>query len=229
MPTPEIKIEATGDMQKVINDIFSEMKADNEKMKAKVMNIKVASEIYSKLETVQSECVKIFQDCKAMIPLHNEAMSARGNDFLEKWRICLAQIKPKNEIIGLQVKSGKLNIPPLTDADKTDIRNASSPEFLAWIEKYHGEVSDFKGKVQKLWGTVLTNHKKMNDVIKSAKELQQQREANSNGAVNPAPAIRPPLSSSYESKNQSSMNQAQASNQRPQAPVGQQREQGAKK
>jgi hypothetical protein len=134
MPTPEIKIEATGDMQTVINDIFSEMKADNEKMKAKVMNIKAAADIYSKLETVQAECVKIFQDCKAMIPLHNEAMGAKGNDFLEKWRICLTQIKPKNEMIGLQVKSGKLNIPPLTDTDKTNIRNASSPEFLAWIE-----------------------------------------------------------------------------------------------
>jgi hypothetical protein len=222
---PDVKLEVTGDLQGSINTIFSDMRSELEKQKAELKNNKAAADYIAGLDKVREECDKQLEECKIMIPLHNAAMANDGKPFLAKWDLCREKFLPINTMVGLQVKSGKLNIPPLTDEIKTELKKTSTPQMMSFVEKYHQQSVDYRDKVKSLFGKVFTNHKKLNDSIKRAIEIKKQE---AGGSVAPAHQ-KPILSSSHEAKNQGSLNQAQAANQRAQAPVGQQREQGAKK
>jgi hypothetical protein len=236
----EIKFEVVGDYQKSVEAQLKDMQAALDKQKAELKNNVPARDYIDGLNIIRAECNKLFADCKKITPLHDDMFAYIGainaaaknpnaapveGSLMGKWNACVATFAPINNFVGVQVKSGKYNIPLLTDAVKNELRKTSSPEMMSLVEQYHKQAVEYRDGVKNLYAKVFSNHKKLHDGIKNlAAKVQASAE------VHPLPQ-RPVLSSSYEAKSQNSANQAQAANARSQAQPSQpsNRDQGAKK
>jgi hypothetical protein len=214
MPDPILKIEFTTDVQKTLDDFLAfahqSLQVTIKQKMSKLDQTKEVKEIYDSLLMVSNECKQMSDQCKKMSPLHKDAAAQTDfGVFFEKFKLCKAEWVPIHAFVGAQVKNHKLDLPPLTDAKKTVIKSAVTPDLYNDLMEAYDITSKTKANAQKLFSITLKNHMGLIDIIKQ--KLENQQKAKANGEIHPAPiASKPILSSSYEAKNQNSQNQAQA-------------------
>jgi hypothetical protein len=233
MPEPIMKIEFTTDVQKTVDDFLAHaqetLHGTIQKKLSQLNQTKSVKELFDSLLMVSNECKQMTEQCKKMSPLHKDAAAQTDfGVFLEKMKLCKAEWTPIYAFVGAQVKNHKLDLPPLTDAKKAEIQSSVTPDLYKSLIEAYEITSKTKDSAQKLFSITVKNHTGLNNIIKQ--RIESQQNARANGEVHPAPvAARPVLSSSYEAKNQNSLNQSQAANARAASSAAPQRDQGAKK